>query len=107
MEITSVLTSVFALIFVISLIFIVSILLRKYGAGRIFVEGNEKNKRLSVKDTLIIDSRRKLVLISRDNTEHLILLSPDKEMIVESNITRDASTENNNTNVFENNSETK
>jgi len=86
MDITSILTSAFALLFVLSLIFIISILLRKYGSGRVFIDNPDKNKRLSVKDTLIIDSKRKLVLISRDNVEHLILLSHEKETIIESDI---------------------
>jgi len=86
MDITSILTSAFALLFVLSLIFIASILLRKYGSGRVFVDNPDKKKRLSVKDTLIIDSKRKLVLISRDDVEHLILLSHENETIIEGNI---------------------
>ncbi len=40
--------------------------------------------RLQVIESRMIDGRRKMVLIKRDNREHLLLLSADKETVIES-----------------------
>jgi len=39
--------------------------------------------RLQVIETKMLDARRKLVLIKRDEQEHLLLLSPQGELLVE------------------------
>ena len=39
--------------------------------------------RLQVVETKMIDARRKLVLIKRDEQEHLLLISPQGETVVE------------------------
>ena len=43
-------------------------------------------RRLTLVEFLPVDSRRKLVIIKRDNVEHLILLGPNSETVVEANI---------------------
>lgn len=40
--------------------------------------------RLQVIETRMLDARRKLVLIKRDEQEHLLLLSPQGETLIES-----------------------
>lgn len=42
--------------------------------------------RLSVKEVLPLDARRRLVLIQRDDVEHLLLLGGDSESVIESGI---------------------
>lgn len=42
--------------------------------------------RLAVLEVLTLDSKRRLVLVSRDGTEHLILLGPQSETVVERGI---------------------
>ena len=44
-------------------------------------------RRLAVVEALPLDTRRKLVLIRRDATEHLLLLSPEGSRLVEGGIT--------------------
>lgn len=39
--------------------------------------------RLKVLETRMIDAKRKLVLIQRDEQEHLLLLSPNSETLIE------------------------
>lgn len=39
--------------------------------------------RLKILETRMIDAKRKLVLIQRDEQEHLLLLSPSGEMLIE------------------------
>lgn len=43
-------------------------------------------KRLQVLDTVAIDARRRLVLIRRDNVEHLILIGGPADLVVEGDI---------------------
>ncbi len=42
--------------------------------------------RIDVLETRYIDARRRLVLVRRDNIQHLLLLADGREMIIESNI---------------------
>lgn len=45
-----------------------------------------RNKRLSVVDTLQIDPKRQLLIVRRDDTEHLILTGGPQDLLVESGI---------------------
>lgn len=42
-----------------------------------------ENHRISVRDIITIDSRRRLILIRRDNVEHLLLTGGDSDLVVE------------------------
>jgi flagellar protein FliO/FliZ len=46
----------------------------------------QANKRLKVLERLPLDARRQLVLLKRDNTQHLVILSASGETVVETNI---------------------
>ncbi len=53
------------------------------------VSGNAvrgRNKRLSVIDTLAIDQKRQLLVIRRDNVEHLIMVGGPQDVVVETGI---------------------
>ena len=76
----------FALIFVLGLIGALALLLRHFGFGgavRLQRHLTGGRKRLEVMDVLAVDARRRLVLIRRDNTEHLILLGPNDDILIE------------------------
>lgn len=45
-----------------------------------------RNRRLAVVDTLAVDQKRQLVIIRRDNVEHLILVGGQQDLIVETGI---------------------
>ncbi len=79
-----ILNSAAALVFVLCLIGIVSILLRKY-SEKISIKTSQQ-KRLKISDSFMIDQKRKLVLVKRDDKEHLILLSPEGHLIIEKDI---------------------
>lgn len=84
---TSVLTSFLALIFVLGLIGLAAYAVRRFGAGRIVLSAGKKEGRLAVSEVLQLDMRRRLVLIKRDDAEHLLLITPERELVIESNIT--------------------
>jgi hypothetical protein len=45
-----------------------------------------RNRRLMVVDSMHIDPKRQLVIVRRDNVEHLIMTGGPQDMVVESNI---------------------
>lgn len=48
--------------------------------------GNRPGRRLSLVEVLAIDNRRRLVLVRRDDVEHLLLIGGESDMVVETRI---------------------
>lgn len=71
-------------IFVISTI-IVIILARRYNLNNLVVRLN-KHKRIAIEEVTILGSKRRLVLIRRDNILHLVLIGDRYDLIIEKNI---------------------
>lgn len=98
MELTALFKSTAALAFVLALVGLTSFLLRRYGAERMLRGQMQKaisepkttmgkqQKRLAISEFMALDSRRRLVLIRRDDVEHLVLIAPDHELVIESDI---------------------
>lgn len=82
---TMLMKSFFAFAFVMSLMFLFSWLLRRFGfSGQALLPGAKR--RLKIVEHLPIDSRRKLVLVRRDDREHLLVIGPNGETVVEAGI---------------------
>ena len=81
-----------ALLFVLGLIGLLAYVLRRFGLGTIRIspafrtKGRSAEKRLAVVEVASLDTRRRLVLIRRDDTEHLILLGNTADLLIETNI---------------------
>ena len=78
---------ILALIFVLALIGLLAVIARRLGVG--FPAGAIKSagdRRIGVVEVAPLDSKRKLVLIRRDDVEHLLVLSPTDETVIEQNI---------------------
>ena len=63
--------------------------LRKYGhrLGALGLQGvAQKDRRLEIVETLSVGPRQRIVIIRRDDREHLVALSPDRATIIESGI---------------------
>ncbi len=75
-----------AFIFVIGLMFGLSWLARRFMPGAIPLTEATRHKRLKLIEILPVDGKRRLVLLKRDNVEHLILLGQGRETIIENNI---------------------
>ena len=85
METTSLITSVLALAFVLALIGLINVGLKRFGPEKLFYTLQKKKgavRRLNVEETLVIDARRRIVLVKCDKTEHLILLGATSEQII-------------------------
>ena len=57
--------------------------------GRLF-NPRPPQKRLDVVDQITIDGRRRLVLIRRDNVEHLIMTGGPVDVVIETNIAKNS-----------------
>ena len=78
---------VFAFLFVLGLIGVLTMLVRKYGFGVASADIRKgQDHRLGLVEVLPIDAKRRAVLIRRDDVEHLVLLGPENETVVETNI---------------------
>jgi hypothetical protein len=82
---------VIAFIVVLVLIGAATWLVRRFGATRLDAAGRSRQPRLAVVDATAIDSRRKLVIIRRDNAEHLLMIGGPTDVVVETNIMRSGS----------------
>jgi flagellar protein FliO/FliZ len=78
-----------AFVVVLGLIGVAAWLIRRFGASRFGTAGiRGRQPRLAVIDVAIVDSRRRLVLIRRDNLEHLLMIGGPTDVVVEPNIVR-------------------
>jgi hypothetical protein len=77
----------FAVVF--ALIGLTAWLIRRFGSGALSGSGARgRAPRLAVIEAGAVDGRRKLVLIRRDNIEHLIMIGGPTDIVVEANIVR-------------------
>jgi flagellar protein FliO/FliZ len=77
-----------AFLLVLGLIALGAWTLRRFGLG--VVTAGTRGRRLAVVESLALDARHRLVLVRRDDREHLLLLGT-AETVVESGITAPAS----------------
>ncbi len=78
-----------AFVVVFALIGVTAWLIRRFGTGALGGTGTRgRAPRLAVIEAGAVDGRRKLVLIRRDNIEHLIMIGGPTDIVVEANIVR-------------------
>ncbi|MGA8825439.1 MAG: flagellar biosynthesis protein FliO [Pseudolabrys sp.] len=73
---------------VLALIGLTAWLVRRFGANRLGTTARGRQPRLAVIDAATVDGRRRLVLIRRDNVEHLLMIGGPSDLVVEPNIVR-------------------
>ncbi len=79
----------FAFIAVLALIGLVAWLVRQFAANRLGTGANRgRMPRLAVIDAAAVDGRRRLVLVRRDNIEHLLMIGGPSDIVIEPNIVR-------------------
>ena len=88
-----ILSWLFFIVFIAGLIVVGGLLLKGYlsqeGTGAGFTGsffGPKPEKRLDVVDQANVDGRRRLVLVRRDDTEHLIMTGGPVDVVIETNI---------------------
>ena len=82
-------TFFFAFVAGLALIGIAAWLVRRFASNRLGANPNRgRMPRLAVIDAAAVDGRRRLVLVRRDNIEHLLMIGGPTDIVVESNIVR-------------------
>ena len=82
-----------ALAFVLALIGLLAWAVRRFGLFAQVMPLKSGKKRLAVVEVAPVDAKRRLVLVRRDGTEHLILLGASSETVVETGIAAEGSGE--------------
>ncbi|MEY9186084.1 flagellar protein FliO/FliZ [Bradyrhizobium sp. USDA 326] len=84
-------TFIVAFIAVLALIGVAAWLVRRFGSSRLGANTQRgRMPRLAVIDAAAVDGRRRLVLVRRDNVEHLLMIGGPTDIVVEPNIVRAA-----------------
>jgi flagellar protein FliO/FliZ len=83
---------VVAFILVLGLIAAAALIWRRFGGSVLMTTTGARGRqpRLAVIDAAPVDGKRRLVLIRRDNTEHLLMIGGPTDIVVEPNIVRGA-----------------
>ena len=79
----------FAIIFVLLTLF--ALVLRRLTGGRSMLSGpggRTRQPRLGIVDVYDLDRQRQLILLRRDNVEHLLLIGGPNDVVIETNIVR-------------------
>ncbi len=83
------LTFILAFVAVLALIGLAAWLVRRFATNRLGANPNRSRMpRLAVIDAAAVDGRRRLVLVRRDNVEHLLMIGGPTDIVVEPNIVR-------------------
>jgi flagellar protein FliO/FliZ len=77
---------VLALVLVLGLIAGLAWLVRRFGLAGPLATPAGRTRRLQLVEVLTLDARRRLVLVRRDETEHLLLLGANEAIVVERGI---------------------
>ncbi len=85
MQLADYLNFAIALALVVALILGLAWAVKRFGLGGPLVRGlpSGAGRRLAVVEVLTLDPRRKLVLVRRDEREHLLLLGAGADLLVE------------------------
>ena len=80
-----------ALVVVLGMILAAAWVARRLGLGTP-MPGGKRKRRLTLVEVMVLDNKRRLVLVRRDEREHLLLLGGVTDVVVEAGITsfRDA-----------------
>ena len=82
-------TFIFAFVAVLALMLLAAWLIRRFANSRLGTNTNRgRMPRLAVIDAAAVDGRRRLVLVRRDNIEHLLMIGGPTDIVVEANIVR-------------------
>jgi hypothetical protein len=77
-----------AFLIVLGLIGAIAWAVRRFGSGRLGTTTRGRQPRLAVIDYASVDGRRRLILVRRDNVEHLLMIGGPSDIVVEPNIVR-------------------
>lgn len=77
-----------AFVVVLALIGVIAWAIRRFTRQRLGSAARTRQPRLAIIDTAAVDARRQLVIIRRDNVEHLLMIGGASDVVIETNIVR-------------------
>lgn len=82
------LRAIFSLIFVIGMIWLLGYAIRRYGwkFGMPIAPPVKTQRRLQIVESLNLDAKNRLILIKRDDVEHLVMVNPENSLVIETAI---------------------
>lgn len=85
MQLTDYFSFILALALVLALILGLAWAVKRFGLGGALARNlpSSSERRLSLVEVLTLDARRKLILIKRDDREHLLLLGVNNDIVIE------------------------
>lgn len=87
MEYATIFRFLVALVFVLGLIGLLAVAAKRAGfSPRATRPSPDGLKRLSIVEVMAIDAKRRLILVRRDDREHLVLLGADRDLLVETDV---------------------
>ncbi len=84
-ELPQIIRLVLALAFVLALMGGLALLLKRFGLST-GMASSSGEKRLKVVEALPLDARHRAILLQRDDKQHLVILGPNSETVVENDI---------------------
>jgi len=83
---------VIAFVIILALVLLFAWVLRRLSGGRLLLPGQDRGRsrqpRLGIVDIFDLDRQRQLILLRRDNVEHLLLVGGPNDVVIETNIVR-------------------
>ncbi|WP_243373664.1 hypothetical protein [Microvirga solisilvae] len=83
---------VIAFAIILALVALFGLVLRKLTGARLMMPGSDRTRsrqpRLGIVDVYDLDRQRQLLLLRRDNVEHLLLIGGPNDVVIETNIVR-------------------
>ena len=76
----------FAALILLVIVLVIIKLIRSLTFGTFVAGGRNRKTRLAVMDAAAVDSHRRLVLVRRDDIEHLLLIGGPTDVVVERDI---------------------
>lgn len=86
MEFTTYLRFVVVLVLVIGLILGLAWALKRFGLAGGLHNARGRRRRLGIVESAALDGRHRVVLVRRDDIEHLLLVGPNTSQVIESGI---------------------
>ncbi len=86
MDLATYMQFILVLILVLGMILAVVWVLRRLGAGALPLGSKRGRRRLGIVEVAAVDQKRRLVLIRRDDVEHLVLTGGGSDVVIESRI---------------------
>jgi flagellar protein FliO/FliZ len=92
-ELSTPVKAIISLAFVLLLVVVAGLILRRITGGRLKFPGQgarARQPRLGIVDVFEMDRQRQLVLLRRDNVEHLVMIGGPNDLVIEASIVRSA-----------------